>query len=166
MNIFIAQIIGIIAILVWSYSVHRKEQYDILWYQAIANLFYTIQYIILNVIAAAAMNFSSVIRCYLFYKKGKNKEDISNFWLVFFIAVVLILGFLTYQNYLSLIPIIITLFYTVSSFVPNTKWFRIIFILAAIVWIFYNLKVKAYICVVGNILEIASGTMALIKYKE
>ncbi len=162
----IAQFIGLIAILFWVISIHRKEQYKILFLQVLANLSYTIQYFILGVFSASSMNLSSTIRCYVFYRKRKKQEEISKFWLIIFIFLILLLGILTYKDYLSLIPITITLFYTISSWMEDSKWIRIVFLLAAFVWIFYNYIVGAYISIFGNIFEIISGITALIRFSK
>ena len=164
MNNYIIQLIGIIAVFLWVISVHYKEQYKILFLQALANLVYTIQYALLGVFSAASMNFLSLIRCYIFYRKRKQKEDISKLWLIVFILLGIILGILTYDNYLSLIPIIITLFYIISSWMKNSTWIRIVFLIAAFIWVYYNYTVGAYVCIIGNILEIISGISSIIRF--
>ncbi len=163
-NNFLAQIIGAFAILFWVVSVHGKKQYKILFLQALANLLYTFQYILLGVFPAASMNICSCFRSYIFYRKRKEDKDISNVWLLFFIFLIILVGGITYNGYLSLIPIIITLFYTVSSWMKESTWIRIVFLVAAFVWIYYNYKVGAYITIVGNIFEVVSGILALIKF--
>ena len=165
MNIFIvSQIVGAVAILFWVVSIQNKEQHKILFLQAMANLTYTIQYSMLGAFEAAYMNFLSTIRCYIFYIKRKNNKDISNLWLIFFCILIIILGVLTYKDLFTLIPIIITLFYTVSSWMKNSIWIRIVFLIAGCIWIYYNYKVGAYICIIGNVFEIISGITSLIRF--
>ena len=164
MNNYVIQLIGIVAVFLWVISVNYKEQYKILFLQALANLFYTIQYALLGVFSAASMNFSSFFRCYIFYRKRKQKENISKLWLIVFVLLVIILGLFTYDNYLSLIPIIITLFYTISSWMKNSTWIRIVFLIAAFIWVYYNYTVGAYVCIFGNVLEIVSGISSIIRF--
>ncbi len=165
-NIFLAQIVGIVAIFFWLISIQSSKQYKILFLQAVANLIYGFEYILLGVIETAFMNFTSFIRCLLFYQKRKQDKDISNLYLILFSFLVILFGMITYSGYLSLIPIIITLFYTVSSWMKDSKWIRIVFLISAIMWIYYNYKVKAYVCIVGNIFEIISGALSLIRFKD
>ncbi len=164
--IIISQIAGAIALIFWVTSIQHKKQDTILFYQALANAFYTLQYCLLGVFTAASMNFSSVLRCSLFSYKRKNNQDIPVFWLIFFMLLIIILGFVTYDGIISLIPIIITLFYTLSSWLKESKWLRIVFIIAAIIWIYYNFTVHAYISIVGNLLEILSGIISLIRFEK
>lgn len=165
MNIY-AQILGGLAILFWIISVQNKKKKNIILNQMIANLLYTIQYSMLGVFSASSMNFTSTLRSLVFYQKEKNNQPISKIWLIIFLGLVIAGGIVFWDGYLSLIPIIITLFYTYSAWCKETKFLRIVFLCAAIVWIYYNYRVGAYICIIGNSLEIVSGTIALIRFKE
>ena len=162
----VVQIIGCFAVAFWVFSIQNKKQSHILFFQLLANVLYFIQYSFLNVFAAASMNMLSSFRSFVFYYKRKNDKDISKMWLIIFIILTLVLGIIFYQNYLSLIPIIATLLYTVSTWMKDSKWIRLAFIIAALAWIYYNYIVGAYISIVGNVFEIISGITALIKFKK
>lgn len=166
MRNLLIQIIGVIAILLWIFSVQQKKEHKILFLQTLANLMYTIQYYLLGVFTAATMNLVSCGRCYLFYKKRKAGKNIPKMELFIFLLCLIILGIITYESPLSLIPIIITIFYTVSAYLKNAIWLRIIFLSAAFVWIFYNYTVGAYVCIIGNVLEIISGSISLVRFHK
>lgn len=159
-------VFGMFAIMFWLFSVQKKEKKDILSFQLIANILYAMQYIFLGAFSAASMNITSALRCGTFYMYESKKEEIPRYLLIIFILIILICGFLTYNGFLSLIPIIITIFYTYSAWKKNTNWIRYVFIFAALVWIYYNLSTGAYISVVGNILEIISGVISLVRFKK
>lgn len=165
MNI-LAQIAGVFAIFFWVTSIQKKEQYKILFSQILANIMYIIQYVILGTYIAAAMNFTSAVRCFVFYEKRKQNKDISIIWLFMFLILIILFAIFTYDNYLSLIPVILTLLYTISSWMKDSKWIRIVFLIAGIIWIYYNYSVGAYVSIVGNILEIVSAIVAIIKFKN
>lgn len=164
--ILIAQVFGILAIIFWIVSVQRKNKKNILFNQMMANIFYTIQYFLLGVFSASSMNFMSSLRSLVFYSFEKKNKEITKVWLIVFISLVLICGFLTWENSLSIIPIVITLFYTISIWMKDAKWIRFVFLIAAFIWIYYNFKVGAYVCILGNFLEITSGIIALIRFND
>ena len=157
---------GVLAIFFWIISIQEKRQYKIIYLQMFANLFYTIEYLVLGVLSAASMNFVSTIRCYLFYRKKKERRKVPEVWLIGFISLLIILGIITDNGYLSLIPIIITIFYTISSYLKKAKWIRIVVLIAAFIWIYYNYVVGAYVVIIGNILEIVSSSISLIRYRK
>ncbi len=156
---FLAQIIGSLAVSIWVLSIQNKERKNILKFQAVANFLYIIEYALLGAYSAASMNFISTLRCIIFKEKEENSK-----WLIIFIILILLLGLLTYEKPISLIPVIITIFYTISSSKSNVKWNRIAVLASAFIWLYYNYKVGAYIVILGNILEIISGIVSLKRY--
>ena len=159
---FVAQIIGGFAIALWVVSIQNEKREKILLFQFWANVLYMFEYGLLGAFSASIMNFASSIRCLTFYKSKKCNGSVG---LVVFSLFVILLGILTYDGFLSFIPLVITFCYTISSWVRNPIWNRITVLVAAIVWIFYNYTVGAYITIVGNVLEIISGVISLVRYK-
>ncbi len=160
----LAQVILFIAFLFFISSIQMKEKRKLVFLQLIANLFYGIGYWILNVKTAVCMNFISVIRCIILYFTKKKKPPI--IYLFILISLIIIIGIITYQNLLSIIPICITILYTISTWQDDMKVIRYLFIIAAIFWIIYNLYVGAYAAIIGNIFEIISGIIAIIRFKK
>lgn len=160
----VALLMGIIAIVVWVSSVQQKDLSKILISQALANFFYGLQYAFLNVWAAAPMNFLSFFRNLIlfYYNERKMKPPVE--LLLVIIAILIILGLITYDGPLTLIPPVITLIYTISIWQNNLNIIRYFFIVAAIIWIYYNLMVGAYVAIAGNVLEIISGSVSLVRF--
>lgn len=109
------------------------------------------------------MNLVSVLRCTCFYEKNKNDEKLDYKELIFFLILIIIAGIFTYQNIYSLIPIIIGILYTYSIWQKNLTVFRMIYVIAAVGWIIYNVIVGAYITIIGNILEFLFGLCSIWK---
>ena len=184
----LAQICGIVAIIVWNISIQNKKLEKILYFQFLANLLYSMEYFLLGAPIAGFMDFSSGCRCFVFYYKNKKKQPISKKWLFLFITLIIGIGILGYTSPLSLIPVfltffytitsysktsnftriafIITIFYTISSYLKKAKWIRIVVLIAAFIWIYYNYKVGAYVGIIGNIIEIISGVVSIYRFKK
>ncbi len=162
----LAQILGVLAIITWVISIQQREKKNVLLCQAIANSIYGIQYFLLGAMSASFMNFISFFRSWVFYDDEKKKRNTTGSSFLFFSFIIVVFGILTYRDIFGLIPVFITLAYSYSVWQKNLTITRWIFIIAAFVWIYYNMKVGAYVTVVGNILEIISGIIALIRYKK
>lgn len=165
-NDFLAHFCCAIAIFIWNLSIQNKKMEKILYFQFLSNMLYGLSYFLLGVPIAAIMDSLGSLRCFLFYYKKKKEQDIPLYWLFIFCLLVIALGIINYNGIISLIPIIITIFYTISSWANETNWLRIIFILAAILWIYYNLTIGAYVAVVGNFFEIISGAISIYRFKK
>ena len=161
-----AQILGGFALLCWVMSIFLKEKKDILLTQIVANLIYSVEYSLLNVFQVASMNFCSFIRLLIYYLYEKKNKQVSKFILIIFICIIIIIGLVTYNNLFTFIPTLIAILYAYSFWQSNLLVARIIYIGCAFVWIYYNSIVGAHIGVIGNILEIIAGTIAIISYKK
>lgn len=163
--VVLAQVLALFAILFWVISILLKNKKNILLMQVIANGIYGIEYLLLGAFSAASMNFLSFLRLLVYYFYTLLNIKISKWILFVFIALVLLFGIITYDGLISLLPIIITVLYTYAFWQNNLNVARIIYIVAAIIWIYYNYEVGAYVGIIGNALEITTGLISLIKYR-
>ena len=159
---WVAQIIGVGALITWVLSIQTNQRQKVLRIQVVANVLYGIQYCLLHIFTAGCLNFLSAIRCLLYEKKQKAVTSIG--YLLLFVLIVLLIGWWTYDGILSIIPIIITLIYTYASWQKNLTVFRVLFLLCAGAWTTYNLSVGAYAAFLGNIFEIISGVTSLLRF--
>lgn len=168
MNIFnlIAWIIGIIAFLVFISSIQLKNKKKFLILQLIANFLYGIQYVLLITPEAAYMNFISVIRCFIFYLYEDEKKKPPVLILIILLSLITLVGCFTINRWIALIPVAITIIYTISSWQKNMKIIRLCFTIAACFWIIYNLSVGAYTSLIGNAFELISGIVSMIRFKN
>lgn len=158
--------IGIVAIIIFNLSLLQKEKNKILFFQIIANIFYAIQYLLLGVYTAPIMNGINISRSISDYIDDKHKKEHSIYKLLFFIIVCLGVGILMYENIYSIIPPLITSLYAIATYQKNMTTLRVIFMLTACLWIFYNLQVGAYSGLIGNFLEIICSIISIIKYRK
>ena len=163
--VVLAQVLALFAILFWVISILLKNKKNLLLMQVIANGIYGIVYLLLGAFSAASMNFLSFLRLLVYYFYALLNIKMPKWILFVFITLVLLFGIITYDGLISLLPIIITVLYTYAFWQNNLNVARIIYIVAAIIWIYYNYEVGAYVGIIGNILEIITGLISLIKYR-
>lgn len=163
--VILAQVLALFAILFWVISILLKNKKNILLMQVIANGIYGIEYLLLGAFSAASMNFLSFLRLLVYYFYALLNIKMPKWILFVFITLVLLFGIITYDGLISLLPIIITVLYTYAFWQNNLNVARIIYIVAAIIWIYYNYEVGAYVGIIGNALEITTGLISLIKYR-
>lgn len=163
MNVLYAQLIGAAAMLTITLSVQCRKKKHMMMVQSAAHMLYAFQYALLGAFSAAFMDLISVLRNLLFYKYDKDKKKIPIILPIIVITITALIGYLNYTNPLSLLPVIVAILYTIGASFRDPKVYKYIFGTCAIAWLFYNLKFQAYVCVVGNIMEISSTIIALIR---
>lgn len=162
----IAQIFGVIALIIMLSSYQQKTKKKFLLAQITANIYYTIQWILLRGYSATVVQIVSTIRALIFYKYTKNKQEIPIYWLIIAEIITIIMGGITYQNIYSIIPIIIGCLYTYGTWQKDLKKTYTIGIIASLGWIIYNILIGAYIAAVCSVLELISSAKGLSKLNK
>lgn len=159
-----AQILGFFAIVFWTLSVQNKKKKDVLVFQIYASLFYAVQFLLLKGYSAFIVDLIAILRLYVFYKDEKDIGYIRKYWLYIFLVLTIVSGIFTYNGLISIIPVLIGIFYTVSTWLKDTKYLRIFYIICAILWMIYNYKYFALVAILGNIIEIISGIISIFRF--
>ena len=164
MNI-LAQVFGIVAIVIMFFSYQKKSKRDFLFLQIFMNIFYACQYFLLNAFSAVASNIVSIVRTIIFYKYEKENHKVPFIYLIIFEAIIIISGILTYNGLYSIIPNIILFIYTYGTWQNKLSTTYKIGILASILWIYYNVTVGAYISTISSAVEFVASVRGLIRLK-
>ena len=162
---YIPQLIGFLGLVLLVTSLQINKKGIILFLQIFANLFYGLQYILLNSISGGIMSLVSLIRCIVFYfydKKGKKDIPETSFYLLTISCIVV--GIFTYTNILSIVPILATILYTYAMWQKELKVFRRLSCLISALWITFNFSVGAYVVLLGSIFELISSIIAIYRF--
>lgn len=165
MNI-LAQVFGVLALAVMFFSYQKKSKKDFLVLQIFMNIFFALQYFVLNAYSALTSSITSIVRTSLFYKFEKQNKKIHVGFLILFEIIIISLGILTYTGIYSIIPIAIAVVYTYGTWQKKLETTYKIGIVAAILWIYYNFIVGAYASVLGSVIELLASIMGVIRLKN
>lgn len=166
MLFILAQIIGVIVLVITVTSIQFKTKEKILICQIIANVLVAVQYFLLNALTGAVVAIINVIRCIIFYYYKKKNKKPSIIFLTIFIIVAIVSGILTCQNVFSIIPIIATIVFTYGLWQDNVKVTRICTAITAGNWTIYNIIVKAFAGALQSVAECSSAIIAMLRNKE
>lgn len=162
----IVNIVSVISIFLFIISVQFKNKKDILIIQTLSSICYMIVYFLLKAYSGATIELVEQTKNIVFIEYEKNNKDIPLLVLLLFIGLLIIITILTYNGLNSIMPLIIYILYFLSSYFKNPKTIRTTMILCAIIWMLYNYSIGAYLMIIGNILEIISAVISLIRYKK
>ena len=153
----IAQIIGFIGLAVSILAFQFKKHRGIVLTKSLSELIFSIQYILLGAWSGAILDFISVIRNLLYghlVKKNRSTTPV----IIAFGIFVLATGFVAYDGWVSLLPVVSKLLTTISYGLKKEKWLRLITLPSCIFWIMYN----AYIGVIAGILVDSLALISLL----
>ena len=153
-----AQFLGLIYALFLLFSLFGKNTKQILFMQTISFFFKSIHYYLLGGLSGFITSFISMLRNLIFYKI-KESYIIS----IFFIAIYILIGILTFNNIYSILPVIATIAYTLIINYDNPKYLRLGMFFTSVTWLIYNIYVNSYSGIIIQIIMIITNIIAIIK---
>lgn len=158
--------VSILSIFFFVGSVQFKEKKNILLVQGFASMSYFVVYFILGAYSGCAIELIEQTKDFVFYFFERKNKTIPVALLILFVLLLITASILTYDGIISLLPLIINLSYFISSYFKNPKYIRIVMLICGFIWLAYNLLIGAYIIIIGNVLEIGSAIISIIRYRD
>lgn len=166
MSFILAQICGVIVLILTVISVQFKTKEKIVMCFVFANLAMAVQFFLLNAVTGAVISIINTIRCIIFYYYKKKDKKPSLIILLIFEIVAIVSGMMSWQNMWSVIPIVVTVIYTYGLWQDNVKVIRITTAIVGLGWAIYDIIVMAFVGAIQEISQFVSAMIALIKNKE
>lgn len=167
----ISQIFTIISYIFLGATYYAKNRKNVLILNCIEHCSYMMAYILLDAWSGLAMSMVALIRNILFIadekKNGQGKKtskaDINILIITYMICI--LLAIITYEEFLSLLPVISTMLYTFAVCQKDIKVYKLLGIPIEILWVAYNIYIKSLfgiiletvmlcVCTIGYIREI------------
>lgn len=160
---FLAQIIGIVGLLVIVVGMQAKEKKHLLFSQAITNTCFVIQYFLLGAVTGAIMYIVNTIRTFTFYMWDKKELKPNVLLLLFFVLLAIGFGLYTYKDIFSILPIIASIATTYGGWQKKSKVLRIGMIISSSILIIHDLYFGAYTGMLTYVVVILSTLVGLIR---
>lgn len=162
MKYYIAQIFGILGLLVMIISLFQKKKDKMLIFIVFNGLFFGIEYLLLGAYSGMFSNFFGIARTYTSKEKEKNQKLDKWYVLSFFIIGYIIIGLITFDgNIVSLLPIFAEIIYVLALWQKSVKKIRLGTLLMVILWLIYDIIVMAYPSAITDLVVLTSTAIAI-----
>ena len=159
----IIQAIGFLALASSLISFQFKKHGQIMLFRTASELIFALQYILLGAWSAAVMDGISVIRNTLYTQLVKKNRSTTPV-IIGFCAFVVVVGIVTFEGIISLLPIISKLLTTISYGMKNERWLRFITLPSCIFWVIYNVYVGSAAGALADSMTLVSLLIAIYKF--
>jgi hypothetical protein len=164
MNFIFIQIIGLLGLLFVIISFQKDKKSFTLGVLLLAALFFTTHFLLLGAWTGAAMNGISAVRAYVFNLRDRKTWLNNRITMYLFILFFWIAGLLTWQGYVSLLPVIGMTLECLSLWSKKTRHMRWLFLACTPFWLVYNYMVDSYAGIATEIFIISSLLVAIIRF--
>ncbi len=165
----LAQIIGIVAMVITCLSFQCKEKKNVLLFQLIGSAFFTINFFMLGAYSGALLNAIGIFRAIVFINEKTFNPKHPVWFVVFCIifllsysTVFLLFGkpFVLKNIIVELLPVIAMVASTISFRYSDAKTVRLYGLISSPLWLSYNIisfSIGAIICEILNLFSIVIG---------
>jgi len=163
-NFIFVQILGIITLILFVISLQQRKKENFLLFQIVGTLLFILQYILTNKYTGAILFTIVLIRGLVFYYYKKKDLKPSLIILIIFQVALGISTYFSWQNILSIIPLIATSAKTWGTWQDDMKWIRRTSLLSQSIMIGYNLSAFMYTGALTELCNLISTIIAIWRY--
>ena len=163
-NNLIAQGIGMVGLIFAIISFQNNKRKLILLFLGLGQMCFIVHFALLGVWTASAMNVVGATRTFFFMQRGRKKWMDSDILMYVFVCLFFIAGILSWQNWLSILPIMAMAVETIGVWQKNPRKIRLIVTIPRPMWITFNTIHRSYAGVMTEVFVIASLLTAIIRF--
>ena len=160
---FIAQGLGVIALIIAILSFQQNSQKRIVTFQMVSSVFFCIHFIMLDALLGGILNGIGIFRAFIF--RNRDKAWASNkLWFFLFCLLFIIAGLFFWEGYISLLPILSMILTTIAFRIKNPRTVRFVSAPASPLWFIYNLAFHSYPGMLTETFVFSSIAVAIFRY--
>ncbi len=159
----VAQIIGFLGAITYFIVFQQKQRKLILALSVAASSFFVLHFILLGAYTGAAMNAVNIFRSIIYYFNDK-KLFSGKGWLALFIGVSVVSCALTWNDAFSLLPLFSMTTTSVSFWLKNERYIRLLTLPTSPAWFLYNLHTHSIAGMITEVIISSSLIISIIRY--
>lgn len=161
----IAQICGVVAMIVAIGSFQAKSSGRILAWQVTANCLWCVHFFLLNSYTGAMLNVLSGVRNATYYFVGKKEKKDTLYLSIIFCVLSVFLSLFTYQNWMSILPMLGTAVQSFSFAAKRANRMRLLTLIGSPFWLVYDLLSGSISGMIAESFACVSMIVGLIRYR-
>ena len=162
----ISQIIGMIAFFFSLLAYHRNKKKQILGTMLVSNILNIIHYLLLGAYSGCLTKILATMRDTFIITKESNNRLSKNIFLYIFILLYILVGIVTFDNILSIFPIIAALIYLIPTWNGNEITVKKAAFACYFFWLVYNISILSISGILSYIVSIISTFIAIKHFKQ
>lgn len=160
----VAQFFGILVIIANVLSMQMKNKKQIILMFVLGNLFSAINFILLQSYSGAVICFFAIIQTCINKIFENKQQQVPKIIIGIYIVISIILGVITFNNIIDILPIICSVLYTLTIIQEKEKNIRRISLVNIILWMIYDIVCQAYTATISDLLMTISTIIGMYRF--
>ena len=170
MRLIVAQVIGVLAVVLYLVSFQLKKRKQIVLATCTSNSLYVLQYLLLGAFSGAILDILSTISSFFAGKKRAPwLQRYAKLVACTIFALIFVAGLtisILQRDWIELLPIAGALLQTGCLWFDDEQTIRKFGLAGAPFWLIYNYISQAYGAAIGSLLTIISTVIAIVRYRK
>lgn len=166
MKFYFAQFFGFVGLVAMIVGLFQSDKKKMLLFVVFNGLFFGVEYLLLGAFSGMYSNWFGVIRTILCEKKESDPRFNQKWILALIMFIYLVIGVVSYDSAVSLLPIIAEEIYVLSIWQSSPKVIRYGTGVMVLLWLAYDLIVAAYPSAACDLIVFVSTVTAIIMKKN
>ena len=145
-------------------AVQRRKKVKLLWLNTLASLCGVIHYALLEAWSGTLTKIISTTRNGLATYEASKKKT-SRFIPIIFVAIYVVIGIYSFENWVSILPIAAASIYTVAIYRVDASRIRKFALLGTTLWLLYNICVVSVVGIIGDSIIIINDLVAIYRFR-
>ena len=163
-NFWLAQVFGVLGIIASVSSMQMKKKKHIMIMLLLLNISSGLCFLFLDSISGTLINAFAVLETIINYRYDLKEKKVPIYIIGIYVVVNLVLGIIAYKSLIDLFPIACSLMYCLTVCTKKESNIRKEMFINQILWLIYDVTVKAYMFSVSNVLTMISIIISMIRY--
>lgn len=160
----VAQFFGVLVIISNIIAMQMKNKKQIIFMFILANLFSAINFVLLQSYSGAIICIFAIVQTFINKIFEKKVQKIPIIVIIIYIVISIILGAITFNSYIDILPIICSILYTITIIQNKEKNIRRITLVNIVLWIIYDIVCQAYTAGISDSLMIISTFIGMYRF--
>ena len=161
----IGQLLSLAAVATGFISFQMKTSKGILLFQILTALLFSVHYVLIGAMTAAALNFVAAVKCVAYYARNKRNSQ-SLLFPIFFTALVFATSLLTWDGWYSIFIMTGLLVNSVGLALSNPQTIRKLTLIKSPLCLAYNVLVLSWGGILYEVAVFVSAVLGILKNKN
>ena len=160
----VAQFFGVLVIISNVIAMQMKNKKQIIFWYVLANLFSSINFYLLKSYSGAIICLFAIFQTFINNYFEKNEKDVPKSLIATYIIISIILGAITFNNYIDIMPIVCSILYTIIILQKKEANIRKIALINIIIWVAYDIFCRAYPLAISDLITTVSTLIGIYRF--
>lgn len=160
----VAYFFGFLVIISNVMAMQMKNKKQIIFCYILANLFSSINFYLLKSYSGAIICLFAIVQTFINNYFEKMKKDVPKVLITLYIIISIILGAITFNKYIDIMPIVCSILYTIIILQKKETNIRKIALINIIIWVLYDILCKAYALVISDLITTVSTIIGIYRF--